>query len=79
MKAQFRKARRQLIDKMKDLRQQRTAIKNNPEMKAKYDQLGQAIVQTQRKIDSLNVALGIPIMTTKAFVHNNGEAKVDRQ
>lgn len=79
MKAQFRITRRKLIEEMKNLRKMRAAAKGNPDMKERYRELGERIVETQTKIDQLNVALGIPVMTNKGFAKHHGVGKVDRK
>lgn len=79
MKAQFRITRRKLIEELKQMRQMRNAIKDKPEMKDRFRKLGEAIVETQTKIDQLNVALGIPVMTNKGFAKHHGVGKVDRK
>lgn len=79
MKAQFRITRRKLIEDMKVLRQQRAAIKGNPDMKEKYRQLGEVIVETQSKIDRLSASLGLPVMTTKNFARAHGIKVTDKK
>lgn len=75
MKDQFKATRRQLIESMKSLRVQRTALKGLKGVTAKWDSLTKQMDDTQDKIDTLSKALGLPVQE-RIVTKRDGKFKV---